>query len=250
MRALIVEDEPMARARLARTLAAHFTDIEVVAMTESVRSTVEWLQENTDPDVIFMDVELSDGDCFEIFRQVPVRSKVIMTTAYDSYAIKAFETGSVDYLLKPVDLKSLCRAVERCRERASVIDVEKLLAAMGRDTSRKRYKERYIVKCGGKIIPVQMENVAFFFSQDKSNYMMLLKGEKYIIDSTMDTLEDELDPDRFFRVSRGCIVSRSSVVSVDNNANGKLYLQCSPKAPFEVPVSRNRAKDFLEWLEL
>jgi len=118
MRTLIVEDEVMAGNMLARTLTENFRDIEVVGITESVRASVDWLNAHAadPPDIIFMDVELSDGDCFEIFRQVEVRSQIIMTTAYDTYAVKAFETGSIDYLLKPIGLDALTRAVNRCRE--------------------------------------------------------------------------------------------------------------------------------------
>ena len=134
MKALIVEDERMAQAQLVRLLAACFPDIEVVAATDSVRGTVDFLAADPPVDLIFMDVELSDGECFEIFRQVPVKAQVIMTTAYDSYALKAFEAGSIDYLLKPIGVEALVRAVGRCRERvaskAGGIDVEKLLASL------------------------------------------------------------------------------------------------------------------------
>ena len=119
MKALIVEDEVMAANMLARTLTGNFPDIEVVGITDSVRGTVEWLGSHASPDVIFMDVELSDGECFEIFRHVQVKSQIIMTTAYDTYAVKAFETGSIDYLLKPIALEALTRVVTRCRERVA-----------------------------------------------------------------------------------------------------------------------------------
>lgn len=259
MTALIVEDEAMARAQLARNISSAFPDIEVVGMTDSVRSTVDWLGANPAPDIIFMDVELSDGECFEIFRLTKVTSQVVMTTAYDSYAIKAFETGSIDYLLKPYDMSALQRAVGRCRERLGLrqgTDVQKLLAALGTAVASgtaaspgKSYRERMVVRIGEQIIPVEMADAACFYSEGKSNFLMTFSGQKYVIDSTMDTLEGELDPTRFFRVSRGCIVARKAVKSVTRQLGSRLRLAMEPEPPVEMTVSRARADDFLAWLE-
>ncbi len=251
MNALIVEDERMAQAQLVRLLKTRFPDIEVVRVTDSLRSTVEYLAGNPQLDLIFMDVELSDGECFEIFRQVPVRAQVIMTTAYDSYALKAFEAGSVDYLLKPIGAEELARAVGRCRERtasAPAIDVEKLLAVVaGRQA--KTYKERIVVYVGEQIIPVQTDRIACFFAEEKANYLLTDEGARYLVETTLDTLEQDLDPDRFFRVSRSAIVSRNAVKSVSRHFSGRLRLDLQPEPPFEPTVSRARVDDFLKWLE-
>lgn len=256
MKALIVEDEHMAQAQLARTISANFEDIEVVAMTDSVQSTVEYLRSNPAPDIIFMDVELSDGECFDIFRQVPVNSKVIMTTAYDSYAIKAFEAGSIDYLLKPIDIAALRRAVGRCREMSGSLDVEKLLKAIGEqsmpsgvsDGQKKQYKERMTVRIGDKIIPVKIDDVAYFYSDEKANYVTMCSGENYLIESRMDTLASDLDPEKFFRINRGCIVSRQIVSSVNRHFSGRLLIDCRPRPQFEMIVARTRVDKFLAWL--
>ena len=253
MKALIVEDERMAQAQLVRLLKVHFPDIEVVQATDSVRATVEYLSADPPLDLIFMDVELSDGECFEIFRQVAVHAQVIMTTAYDSYALKAFEAGSIDYLLKPIGEDALRRAVGRCRQRlqsapAAGIDVEKLLAAVT-GTARKQYRERFVVYVGDRIIPVRTEHIAGFFSEEKANYLFTGSGERYLVDSTLDALEGELDPERFFRISRGAIVARSAVRSVSRHFSGRLKLELDPAPPFEPTVSRARVEDFLKWLE-
>ena len=254
MKALIVEDERMAQAQLVRLLKTHFPDIEVVHATDSVRSTVEYLSADPPLDLIFMDVELSDGECFEIFRQVPVHAQVIMTTAYDSYALKAFEAGSIDYLLKPIGEEALSRAVGRCRQRlaqpapAAGIDVEKLLAAVS-GTARKQYKERFVVYVGDRIIPVRTDDIAGFFSEEKANYLFTGQGERYLVESTLDALEGDLDPERFFRISRGAIVARSAVHSVSRHFSGRLKLELRPAPPFEPTVSRARVDDFLKWLE-
>ena len=253
MKALIVEDERMAQAQLSRLLAAHFPDIEVVGTTASVRATVDFLAADPPLDLIFMDVELADGDCFEVFRQVAVHAQVIMTTAYDSYAVKAFEAGSIDYLLKPVGEEALERAVKRCRESlakaaAPTLDIERLLAAVS-GTTRVQYKERFVVYVGDRIIPVQAERIAAFFSEGKANYLFTDTGERYLVDASLDALEADLDPERFFRIARGAIVSRSAVRSVSRHFSGRLKLDLQPAPPFEATVSRARVDDFLKWLE-
>lgn len=252
MKALIVEDERMAQAQLVRLLKARFPDVEVVRTTESVHATVEFLASDPPLDVIFMDVELADGDCFEIFRQVRVKAQVIMTTAYDSYALKAFEAGSIDYLLKPISEEYLERAVGRCRERlaeaAPGIDIDRLLAAVS-GTPRKQYKERFVVNVGERIVPVRTENIVAFFSEEKANYLFTDTGERYLVESSLDALENDLDPERFFRISRGAIVARSPVRSVFRHFSGRLKLDLQPAPPFEPTVSRARVDDFLKWLE-
>ena len=247
MKALIIEDEKMAQANLARLLNKAFPEMEIVAMIDSVHGAVEFLSANPELDVIFMDVELSDGICFEIFRRVQVKAPVIMTTAYDSYAVKAFEAGSIDYLLKPIETDALLRAVGRARERRNPsASIEKLLAALGQNT--KPYKEKSIVRCGDRIIPVQSSDIAFFFSEDKANYLMTYSGEKYMIESTIDSLENELDPQKFFRISRGCIIAFGAIKSVSRNATGRLVVISQPPAPVELAVSRARAEGFISWL--
>lgn len=249
MKALIIEDEKIAQAQLLRLLREEFPQIEVLDTIGSVSQAVSWLASNSAPDIIFMDVELSDGDCFEIFRRVRISSAVIMTTAYDSYAIKAFEAGSIDYLLKPIDPIALNRAVNRCleRKRATAPDFSALLSSI-EAASHPHYKERSTVRVGDRIVPLSASQIAFFYSEDKSNYLMTFTGERYVIDSTIDTLEEELNPKMFFRISRGCIVNISAIRTASRD-NGKLLLTTSPKAPFALSVSRARVDDFLKWLE-
>ena len=248
IKALLVEDERMSRTQLARILAANFPDIEVAGMTDSVASTVDYLRCNPMPDVIFMDVELLDGECFEIFRQVEVHSQVIMTTAYDSYAVKAFETGSIDYLLKPISLEALHRAVGRCRERLDHTDIAALLKALGQEAGP-GYLQHSTVKSGDRIIPIDADEIAYFFSEDKANYLMTFRGEKYIIESTIEQLESGLNPGDFFRISRGCIVNRRAVSSASRHISGRLLVSATPAPPFEMTVSRARVDDFVKWLK-
>ena len=251
IKVLIVEDEIMAQKSLIRVLSQNFSDIEVVGATKSVVSTVSWLKDPLNhADVIFMDVELSDGICFEIFRQVEVKAKVIMTTAYDSYAVKAFEAGSIDYLLKPIEIPALKRAVARCRMSGGHIDPEVLLKALGSNIQpQKEYKERHIIRFNDRIVPLVTSEIAYIYSEDKTNYLMTFSGEKYIIDSSLDVIGDELDPEKFFRISRGCIISMKAISSIIKQSGSRLRIVSNPESSFEMIVSRSRVDDFLEWLE-
>ncbi len=251
MNVLIVEDEIMARKSLTRVLAQNFSDMTIVGYTSSIKSTVAWLKapENS-ADIIFMDVELSDGECFEIFRQVEVKARVIMTTAYDSYALKAFEAGSIDYLLKPIDPSALKRAVARCRMSGGGIDVESLLKAVGNSSApKKEYKERYIIRFNDRIIPLLTSNIAYIYSEEKTNYLVTFDDQRYIIDSSLDVISEELNPDNFFRISRSCIISMKTIGSIIKQQGGRLRIIAKPEPPFELTVSRSRVDDFLEWLE-
>ncbi len=250
MKVLIVEDEIMAQRSLVRLLTQNFPDMDIVGTTSSVKSTVEWLKDaGNKADVIFMDVELADGICFEIFRQVDIKAKVIMTTAYDSYALKAFEAGSIDYLLKPVDLSALKRAVARVQTSSGGIDVEALMKMMtGAAAPKKEYKERYIIRFNDRIIPLETSEIAFIYSEEKNNYLATFGDQHYIIDSSLDVISDELNPEFFFRISRGCIVSMKAIKSITKQ-NGRLRITSTPESSFEMTVSRSRVDEFLTWLE-
>ena len=250
MKVLIVEDEIMAQRSLIRLLAQHYPDMDVVGTASSVKEAVAWLKEPSNrPDVIFMDVELSDGICFEIFRQVEIKAKVIMTTAYDSYALKAFEAGSIDYLLKPVDLADLQRAVDRVRASSSNIDIDALMKLMsGQQTPKKEYKERYIIRFNDRIIPLKTSEIAYVYSEEKNNYLVTFDEQHYIIDSSLDVISDDLNPEQFFRVSRSCIISSKAIKSIIKQT-GRLRIIADPDPSFEITVSRSRVDDFLNWLE-
>ena len=258
MRVLIIEDEIMARRSLEKLLENNFPDIEVVAELGSVSDSVAWLKAHPEAvDTIFMDVELSDGECFEIFRQVEVKVNVVMTTAYDNYAVKAFEAGSVDYLLKPIDHAALERAVERCRHASGLEgkDVERILAALDKTRHGKEYKERFLVHLNDRIVPVKTGDIAYFFSEDKNNHVVTHDGSVYIVDSTLDTIMNGLDPERFFKISRSCVVAKDTVESVTKLLGGRLRISTKAKpakvlgADPDLTVSRSRGDDFLLWLE-
>ena len=253
MKVLIIEDEVMAQKSLTRVLKQNFPDMDIVAYLDSVKGAVEWISQNSNLiDVIFMDVELSDGVCFEIFKQVEIKTNVIMTTAYDSYALKAFEAGSIDYLLKPIEAEPLKRAVARCRKNESGVKIEALLKMIGGGqigSSAKEYKERYIVRFNDRIVPLNVSEIAYIYSEEKNNYLVTNDGQKYIIDSSLDVMNEELNPDAFFKISRSCIVSMKSIKSIIKQPGGRLRIMTQPESHFEMTVSRSRVDDFLVWLE-
>ena len=253
MNVLIIEDEIMAQKSLTRVLTQNFPDMNIVAYLDSVKGAVDWIDKNGDSvDIIFMDVELCDGVCFEIFKQVDVKAKVIMTTAYDSYALKAFEAGSVDYLLKPIEAEPLRRAVARCRMSGGKVDIEALLKMMGKDPHNapaKAYKERYIIRFNDRIVPLNISDIAYVYSEEKNNYLVTTDGQKYIIDSSLDVMNEELNPNVFFKISRSCIVAKSSIKSITKQPGGRLRIDTKPTPPYEMTVSRSRVDDFLAWLE-
>ena len=247
MKALIVEDEPRAQRALENLLKANFPDVEVIGRTASVKETVEWLAEHH-PEVIFMDVELADGTCFDIFAQTPVQAQVIMTTAYDNYAVKAFEVNSVDYLLKPVDIEDLKRAVSRVEQRmaagAPAIDFAKVSESF-------RPREKFLIRLNDRIVPVSVRDIAYFYSEAKSTYIVTRDGKTYVLDDSLDAIETGLDPKAFFRISRGAIIAENVIDSASKLLGGRLRLTLAHGIPTatDLTVSRARADAFLEWLE-
>ena len=251
---LIVEDEIPAQINLKKLIDKHCANSVVVSTLSSVRSTIKWLEDNPDgADLIFMDVELSDGVCFDIFEKVSVNTQVVITTAYDNYAVKAFRTNCTDYLLKPIVDSDFVVAWERCMERieqSATPNMEALMDAISKVGSRdKEYKKRFIVKAGEKIIIIPVEDIAYCYSEEKSTYAVNFAGTRRLLDYSLDMVQDMLDPKRFFRVSRSCIVSINAIENISKHLGTRLKLQLNPRTEEDVVVSRSRTSDFLLWLD-
>jgi DNA-binding LytR/AlgR family response regulator len=252
MNILIIEDELVAQQALVRSLTTNFDDVHICGVLDSVDKSVQWL-ETTDsyPDAIFMDVELSDGKCFDIFERIKIECPVIIVTAYNNYAIKAFEVNSIDYLLKPASVADLARALDRCRNRkvknSNNIDIEALRSALSSES--RRYKQRYLLRYNDKIIMIETVNIAYFYSEDGCTYLMTLAGEKYLMDISLDTISKELNPANFFRISRSCIVSDKAVGNVAKRLGNRIKLTLKPASDIDSFVSRSKTADFLTWLE-
>ena len=249
--AFIIEDEPRAQRILQNLLAAEFPEITVLGFAPSVVASVEWLQahdgsnpELPAPDIIFMDVELQDGNSFQIFEKVDVKGQVIMTIAYDSYAVKAFEVNSLDYLLKPIEPEDLRRAVSRAE--AAHLDVPAPVQA-----STAPPKEKYLIKLNDRIVPLKAREIAFFYSEAKNSYVVRNDGTSFILDDSLDTIEQQMDPRRFFRISRSCIIAEDAVDSVTKLVGSRLRVLPSVKfkGNLDLTVSRARVDAFLDWLQ-
>ena len=255
IKVVIVEDEIPAQINLKKLIEKCCDQSRVVATLSSVRSTVKWLEENPQgADVIFLDVELSDGICFDIFDKVAIDAQVIITTAYDNYAIKAFRVNTVDYLLKPITESDLRCTWERCKERIelqSQPNLETLLDIVSKAGAPKdkEYKKRFIVKMGEKIIIIPVEDIAYCYSEDKSTYAISRNGTRRLLDYSLDMVQEMLDPKIFFRISRSYIVSINSIENISKYLGTRLKLQLTPHSDDEVVVSRSRTSDFLEWLD-
>jgi DNA-binding LytR/AlgR family response regulator len=249
MKVLIIEDEVPAQIQLERLICMYYPDFDIVGKISSVKAAVEWLN-TQNADLIFMDVELSDGLCFDIFTRVTIKAAVIITTAYDIYAIKAFKTNCVDYLLKPIGKDDFVNAIEKCRgwtERHSVQGFD--IAALKQMLSWDSYKQRFTIKVGDRIIVLNTADIAYFYSEYKGTSMVTHENKKYLTDLTLDAIEGQIDPTAFFRLTRGCITNIKAIREVSKYSNSRLKVSLQPAYGDELLVSRVRMSQFLDWLE-
>jgi two-component system response regulator LytT len=248
MRVLIIEDEPLAAQALAALLTRLRPTTHILASLGSVEEAVEWLRAHPAPDVLFCDIHLSDGNSFDIFRQVAVSAPVIFTTAYDAYAIQAFQVDSVDYLLKPLQAAEVERALQKYETRhpatlpAAVENVQRLVHTTPR--------ARFLVKSGQTLRAVPVDQVAYFLAEEGVVFLVTHPGKRYILPDTLDQLEGQLDARSFFRINRQFILSIGAVQEIRPYFKGRLVLQVAPPAAEEVlVVSAGRAPAFKQWLD-
>lgn len=257
MKILIVEDEELAVRKLQKTLAEVDPSAEVVGTTESIQSTVEWLQKNQTPDLILMDIELADGQSFEIFKRVEVKSPVVFTTSYDEFALKAFKVNSVDYLLKPVQREDLESALNKYRNIKDLytpanaqgdFNMDTLVKELQQKLQPKEYRKRFLVKHAQKLVSIELEEIAYFFSDGRLNFFKTYDNRKFVVDYTLDELEEMLDPVKFFRISRSFYVSVESVDQIHDYFGNRLLLHLKPSVDKEALVSREKVSDFKKWM--
>lgn len=257
MKLLIIEDEDLSARKLQKILAGVDSDAEVVGVTQSIRASVDWLNENGCPDLILMDIELADGQSFEIFEKVDVKCPVIFTTSYDEYAVKAFKVNSVDYLLKPVQKEELQAALEKYKKLkkqysaegpSSPINVEKLVKELQQQFLPKEARKRFLVKHANKLISVEVSDIAYFFSDIGLNFFITKDNRKFLVDYLMDEIEDMLEPEQFYRANRSLIVSFSSIEKMEDYYGNRLILRLKPAFEKEALVSREKVLDFKRWM--
>jgi two-component system, LytTR family, response regulator LytT len=254
MKLLIVEDEELAVKKLHKMLVSMDKEIEVMANTDSIASSVEWLQNNVTPDLILMDIELLDGQSFEIFNQVEVKSPVIFTTSYDEYALKAFKVNSVDYLLKPIQKEDLAAALDKYKKMfvsttvPAPINMDELVKELQQKLQPKEFRKRFLVKNVQKLVSIEIEDIAYFYSDGRLNFFKTNDNKKYVVDYTMDDMEEMLDPEKYFRISRSFYVSINSVEQIHDYFGNRLILTLKPAVDKEALVSREKVTEFKRWM--
>ena len=250
MKILIVEDEELAVKKLQKTLAAVDPEANVVGTTDSIKSTVQWLKENPKPDLILMDIELADGQSFEIFNITEVKSPVIFTTSYDESALKAFKVNSVDYLLKPIQKEELQAALNKFKQIKGTADIniDSLVKELQQKLQPKEYRKRFLVKYGQKLVSVEIDEIAYFYSDGRLNFFKTTDSKKFVVDYTMDELEEMLDAEKYFRISRSFYVSVNSIDKIDDYFGNRLVLGLKPAVDKEALVSREKVTEFKKWM--
>src|SRR5438045_381024 len=257
MKVFIVEDEELAVKKLRKTLESVDSTAEIVGVAESIRSSVNWLQNNPTPDLILMDIELCDGQSFEIFDKVNVKSTVIFTTSYDEFALKAFKVNSVDYLLKPVQKEDLQAALTKLKNIKTMFGVKDGSQSLNVDNMVKELKQilqlqesskSFLVKHAQKLVSVDVDEIAYFYSDGRLNFFKTYDNRKFVVDYTMDELEEMLDPERYFRISRSFYVSINSIDQIHDYFGNRLLLNLKPVVDKESIVSREKVTEFKQWM--
>ncbi|MCF8426877.1 MAG: LytTR family DNA-binding domain-containing protein [Bacteroidia bacterium] len=250
MRICIVEDEIPALKRMIKLVQEIDPEIEIVAHADSISSAVNMFQNHPSIDLALMDIELADGQSFEIFNQVAISCPIIFTTAYDEFALKAFKVNSIDYLLKPIDPNELKSALQKFKLRhgnSNQVNIEQLLHAL-RPGLNQTYKQRFLVKLGQKLISISTKDIAYFMAADKMVYLVSLEGKKFVVDHSIEELSKMLNPANFFHINRQVLANLEAIETVSSYFNGKLKIQLKPPMDEEVLVSRDKAADFKNWL--
>lgn len=251
IKAVIIEDEPLTANRLKRLVEKAQSDIEIIAILQTVKETLDWLRANDEPDLYFMDIQLSDGLSFNIFSSFSITKPVIFTTAFDEYAIKAFKANGIDYLLKPIAVEDIDRSLERYKrynpQPHQVPNLEEIL----REISGKQpvYKSNFLVEWRDQLHSISASEIAYFQLTNKLIHLVTVEKKTHAVSSTLDLLEKEIDPNVFFRINRQFIVSRQCIKQIHLYFGNRLKLFLEPSADEEVVVSRDRVPEFKAWLD-
>ena len=250
MKVIIIEDETPAANRLTKLLHAIGNDIEVIKRLDSVSSAVEYFTTSLPADLIFMDIQLADGLSFDIFPQVQIKTPVIFTTAFDQYTLKAFKVNSIDYLLKPIDEQELHRAVLKYRELyfKKEHNFSEKFFKLVQDMNTGKYKERLLIKRGQQLSYIKTEATAFCYADGKLCYAVDFNNNKYLLEINLSQLEEQLQPNKFYRINRHLLVNIEAIKKVHTWLGGRLKLELLPATTAETLVSRERVNGFKEWL--
>jgi len=257
MKVLIIEDEPYAQQELKRLLDNLQQEFEILDMIDTVEDAVEWLNTRKTPDLIFLDIQLADGISFDIFRKVKVEAPVIFTTAYDEFAIKAFQLNSIDYLLKPIKQDDLMRALNKLESLKSQfsknsgggisISQEQLESLF--DSRKKDFKSRFVAKVGDQIKHIPVVDIAYFYAEDNVVFLVTSGNNRYIIDYSIEEVDQMVDPKTFYRLNRAFVAQISAIDKVYKYLNSRLKIELKPAIDKEILVSRVKVAGFMDWME-
>ena len=255
MKAVIIEDEEIIANVLLSKIKKVATDVDVVTILPSLKTARRWFGENAEPDLLFMDIQLSDGVSFDIFNDFSLKCPVIFTTAYDEYAIRAFKVNGVDYLLKPINETELATAIDKCRKQvdkldAAPADITALIKSLANPDAASKYKEKFIVNIRNQWMPINTKDIACF-SKEVLNYIYLFNGERYMIDYvTLEEVEELLNPKQFYRASRQFIINMDAIQTVKPVENSKLIVRLKePNQKLEIDMSRLKTPEFKKWMD-
>ena len=250
IRTLIIEDEEPAALRLEKLLREVDPEVEILSIIDSVESAVRWLETHGQPDLLLLDIQLADGLSFDIFKQHSLDSYVIFATAYDEYAIRAFELNSIDYLLKPIDKEKLAASIQKFRRLSGSVpqfDINELMSAI--ENRKISYKKRFLINIGSRIKSVETQSVAYFYSLEKSTFIRTGDGHNYPVEFSLERLETLLDPDAFFRINRQYMINYACIEKIHVLSQSRIKIEAVPPADDDLLVSTARAHRFRLWLD-
>ncbi|MCB0666899.1 MAG: response regulator transcription factor [Saprospiraceae bacterium] len=249
MKALIIEDEPQAAARLQKYVRDIDPTITISGILESIESAVSWFGHNPAPDLVFMDIHLSDGNCFEIFDQVDVDCPIIFATAYDEYALRSFQHHSIDYILKPIKKADLERALSKLRHYVQNSPDETVASGGVTDEEDGAIgSRRFLIKVGAKINLIRLDEIAYFYSRDKITFAITREGRRFPLNKSLEALESELPSEEFFRINRKFIIHMDSIGTMSSHTKGRVKIDLVPPVELETIVSTERSPHFKKWL--
>lgn len=257
MKILIIEDEPFAQKELMRLLEMAGGKFEILALIDTVEEAVSWLKTNPAPELIFLDIQLADGNSFEIFRQVELHSPVIFTTAYDEYAIRAFQLNSIDYLLKPIKLSDLMRAINKYESLQSqfrdkqeeAVNITRSQLESLLSLGRKEYKARFVARVGDQIKHIPVQEIAYFYAEDNVVFLLTRDNHRYIIDYSIEEINSLVEPKDFFRLNRSFVAHINAISKVYKYLGSRLKIELQPETDKEVLISRAKVAEFMEWMD-
>lgn len=251
MKVIVIEDEKLAAERLVDLILDYDPGIEVLGRFDSVRKSVEWFNENDQADLAFFDIQLSDGVSFEIFDKTWVYCPVIFTTAFNEYAVRAFKVNSIDYLLKPIDEDELKRAIDKFKQThlAKNDMIQPAILDKFLHLLTNNYKQRFVIKVGEHIRSVPVENILYFYSMEKATFLNTMDDHNYIIDFSLEQVENIVDPEFFFRINRKYIITMDSILDIITYSNSRLKIELKHSDNQDVIVAREKVKQFKKWLD-